>query len=118
MEEGYRKSSKLHHYINIVENIIPSVHPTVQCRYNLEIYEFGIEMENVSSGISQDLMVERLIGNVMFRRNIRGYYRLVPDNTVHLSHNCHLFGTQGSLTFDFSIYLFIISLFFFFFSLF
>ena len=29
--------------------------------------------------------------------------QLVPDNTVNLSHNHPLFGTQGSLSFDFVI---------------
>ena len=64
MEEDYRTSSNFHGYINIVETRVPCAPPTIQCRYDSGIHEFDIAMENVSIGLSQDLMVDRLIREV------------------------------------------------------
>ena len=73
MEEEYMKRSKIHCYINIVESIITSAPPTIQCRYDLLIHEFDIKMANVSIRLAQDLMVDILINNVSVRRTRSGY---------------------------------------------
>ena len=73
MEEEYRKSSNFHRYINIVESRVPCTPPTIQYRYYLVIHEFDREMANVSIGMAQELMVERLISKVRFKRTRRGF---------------------------------------------
>ena len=45
MEEEYRTSSKFYRYINIVESRLPCAPPTIQCRHDLGIHEFGRSME-------------------------------------------------------------------------
>ena len=82
MEEEYRTSSNVHRYINIVDSRIPSAPPTTQCRNDLEINEFDIAMENFSIGIAQDLMVDRIIKNVMVSRT-RSRYTTYTDNRNH-----------------------------------
>ena len=82
MEEDYRTSSDFHCYINIVEIIKPSAPPTMQCRYDLGISEFDMEMENFSIGLSQDFMVDRLISNVRVSITRIGY----ADNTDKRHH--------------------------------
>ena len=73
MEEDYRTSSNFHRRINIVERIIPSSPLTIQCRYDLVVCEFDITMENISIGLSQGLMMYRLIRNVRVSRTRIGY---------------------------------------------
>ena len=73
MEEEYMKRSKIHCYVTIVEIIITSAPPTIQCRYDLLIHEFDIKMANVSIRLAQDLMVDILINNVSVRRTRSGY---------------------------------------------
>ena len=63
MEEEYRTSSNFHRSINIVEIIIPSAPPTIQCRYDSMVHEFYISTANVSIGIAKDLIIDRLISN-------------------------------------------------------
>ena len=82
MEEEYSTSSKFHHYINIFESRIPSVPPTIQCRYDWILYDLDIEMENVSIRLDQDLMMEILFRNVRFRR-IRSGYTIYIDKQHH-----------------------------------
>ena len=53
MEEECRTSSNFHCYINIVESIIPGATPSVQCRENSGIHDFGRAMGNVSIGLDQ-----------------------------------------------------------------
>ena len=73
MEEDNSKISSFNCYINIVEIIIPRPPPTIQYRYKLGLCEFDITMINVSIVLDQDLMLYRLISNVMIRRKKHGY---------------------------------------------
>ena len=73
MEENYRTRSNFHRYINIVKIKILGAPPTNQCRYDLRVNNFDIEMENVSIGISQDLMVDILVRNIRVRRTQTRY---------------------------------------------
>ena len=68
MEEEYRKSSKFHQYINIVESRVPCTPPTIQFIDDLGIHEFGISMSNVSIGLDQNLRVYILIRKVRVKR--------------------------------------------------
>ena len=87
MEEEYRTSSNFHHYINIIEIRITSATPNIHCRDDLGIYEFDREIYFFPMGLSQYLMVERLIRNVRIRRTRSGYatykykqhHRISPD---------------------------------------
>ena len=72
MEEEYRTSSNFHRYINIVESRVTCTPPAIQCRYDLGIHEFDIEMENVSIGLAQDLMMDRFISKVRVKRKRSG----------------------------------------------
>ena len=72
MEEECRTSSNFHHYINIVESIISSAPPNIQCRNYLRIHYFDREMAVFPIAISQYLMVEILIRNVGVGRKISG----------------------------------------------
>ena len=73
MYEEYRKSSNFHCCINIVKIRIPSAPPTIQCIYDSGVHKFDIEMENVSIGIAQELMVDILIRNVRVVITRSGY---------------------------------------------
>ena len=73
MEEEHRTSSIFHRYINIVDRRVPSTPPNIQCRDYLVIHEFDIAMQNVSIGLSQDLMVDILIINVRVKRTSSGF---------------------------------------------
>ena len=44
IEDDYRTSSNFHRYSNIVEIIIPSATPTIQCRDDLRIHDFDRAM--------------------------------------------------------------------------
>ena len=68
MEEEYRTSSTFHRYINIVESRVPCVPPTIQCRDDLVMHDFYRAMVNVSIGMAQDLIVDRLINKVRVKR--------------------------------------------------
>ena len=41
--------------------------PTIYCVYDSVIHEFDIAMANVSIGLAQDLMLDRLISKVRFK---------------------------------------------------
>ena len=73
MKEEYRISSNFHCYINIVERIIKGAPTTIQCRDKSGIHEFDIEMENVSIGIDNEFMLDRLIRNGRDRITKSGY---------------------------------------------
>ena len=73
METEYRTSSKFHRYINIVESRVPSAPSYIQRKYDLELYEFGITMEKLSIGLSQEVLVEKLTSYVRVRRTRGGY---------------------------------------------
>ena len=73
MEEEYKTSSNFHRYINIVKIRITCVPPTIHCRYDLVIHEFDRAMANISIGLAQDLMVDRLISKVRFKRTRSGF---------------------------------------------
>ena len=45
MEKDYRTSSKFHCYINIVESIIPSAPPNIECKDDSGVHEFDREMK-------------------------------------------------------------------------
>ena len=82
MEEEYRTSSNLYHCVNNVESIISSAPPTIQCRYDLGIHDFGSAMGNFSIGLVQDLIVHRLIRNFSIRI-IRSGYATYKDKQHH-----------------------------------
>ena len=63
----------MHRYINTVESRVPCTPPTIQFRDDSVIHDFDRSMENVSIGLSQDLMVDRLISKVRFKRTISRY---------------------------------------------
>ena len=44
--------SNVHQYLNIVERRAPSAPPTTQCRYDLGIHKFDIEMEIFHATVS------------------------------------------------------------------
>ena len=73
MEEEYMTSSNFHRYINIVESRVPCAPPTIHCMDDLVIHEFDREMANVSIGLAQDLMVDRLISNIRVKRTRSGF---------------------------------------------
>ena len=58
MEEEYRAISNFHRYINIVESRVLCTPPKIQCIDDSGIHKFDTEMENVSIGLAQDLMVD------------------------------------------------------------
>ena len=66
-------SSNCHRYINIVARGIPITTPTMNCIYDSGIHEFDISMENISIGIAQKLMVDRLIINLRVNKTGSGY---------------------------------------------
>ena len=68
MEKEYRTSLNLHQCINIVDRRVPCVPPTIQCRYDSGIHEFDRAMTNFSIGLSQELMLYRLINKVRVNR--------------------------------------------------
>ena len=82
MEEDYRTSSNFHRYINIVESRVPGAPITIQCRYELRINKFDIAMANVSIGLAQNLMVDRLIRKVRVNRTRSGFATYI-DNGHH-----------------------------------
>ena len=73
MEDEYRKSSNFHRSINIVESIIPSALPNINCRYESGILDLDREIAKFSIRITQDLIVDRLIINVRDRRKRSGH---------------------------------------------
>ena len=73
VEEEYRTISNFHCYINIVESRIPSAPPTIQWRDESEIHKFDITVANISIGLDQALLVDRLIINIRVMRTRRGY---------------------------------------------
>ena len=60
-------------YINTVEIVITSEHPTIQCIDDLVIHQFDREMANFSIGLSHELMVEILIKIFRVKIARRGY---------------------------------------------
>ena len=82
MEEEYRTSSNIHWFINIVDIRVPCAPPTIQCRDDPGINELDIAMANVSIGLAQDLMVDRLIRNVRVKRT-RGGFESHTDKRHH-----------------------------------
>ena len=72
MDEEYRTGSNFHCCINIVEIRVPCAPKTIQCRYDLVMNAFDIEIDNFSIGIAQYLMVDRLIIKVRFKRTRSG----------------------------------------------
>ena len=82
MEEEYRKSSKFHRYINIVEIRVPCAPPTIQCIDDSVIHEFDRAMEKFSIGLYQDLMVDILIIKVRFKRT-RSVFATYTDKQHH-----------------------------------
>ena len=45
----------------------------------MAIHDFGIAMVNVSIGLAQDIMMERLIGNIRVSMNKKGYATITND---------------------------------------
>ena len=68
-----RTRSNFHRYINIVEIIIPSANPAIQCIYDLRIHDSDRPMSKIFIGIAHEFMVNRLIINVRVSINRSGY---------------------------------------------
>ena len=73
MDEEYRTSLNFHQYIDIVENRAPCAPLTIQCRDDSLINEFDRAMSNISIGLAQELMMERLIRKVRVKRKRSGF---------------------------------------------
>ena len=72
-EEEYRTNSIFHRYINIVQRRFPCAPPRIKFRDDSGINAFDIAMANVSNGLAQDLMVERLIIKVRVKITGSGF---------------------------------------------
>ena len=53
--------------------------PVACIQDNMAIHDFGIAMVNVSIGLAQDIMMERLIGNIRVSMNKKGYATITND---------------------------------------
>ena len=89
------KISNFHHYINIVESRISSSPPTIQCINDSEIHCFDREMVDLSIGLSQYLMMERLIRHVRVRRT-RNKYATYTDK-LHLGESADILVWKGGI---------------------
>ena len=79
IEEDYRTSSTFCQYINIVESRVTCAPLTIHCRYDLGIHDFDGSMANVFSGLDQDLVVDRLIRKVRFKRTRCGFATYIDN---------------------------------------
>ena len=59
--------------INQARSKIPCAPPVTYIQDDLEIHDFDRAMVNVTIGLDQDLMVDRLIENIRVSRTKRGY---------------------------------------------
>ena len=71
-EEQRRNMFKLRS-INHMRSQTPCSPPVTYIQYDMAIHDLDIEIANVSIGLSQDLMVDRLIGNIRVYMNKKGY---------------------------------------------
>ena len=74
MGEEYRTSSNFYPHTNIFDSRIPCSLPSIQCRDDLGKHGFDIAIENVFIGISQELMMVRLISDFWVRITRIGYF--------------------------------------------
>ena len=79
MEEDQRRNMFNLRMINQVRSQTPCYQPVTYIQYEMDIHDFDIEMANVSIELAHDLMVDRLIGNIIFSMTKKGHATITNE---------------------------------------
>ena len=66
--------------VDKVRSQTPCSPPVTYIQYDMAIHDLDIEIANVSIGLSQDLMVDRLIGNIRIFMTKKCYVRIANES--------------------------------------